>query len=207
MTPRFNLEMDQGATFTTTFNWYGGGKFMAPIEDICIGYPTRITVTDHLLPSNSDTPVIISGVEPSADNDQASKKRMELLNSTELGIAEVIYVDANNFDVPISTVKCNWETGTGEITWHKPTPITGFTARMHIREKWHSTDFIHELTTENGGITLTVEDASIQIDITAADTTAFTFNIAVYDIEMISPTGEITRVVEGTIKLIKEITK
>ena len=78
---------------------------------------------------------------------------------------------------------------------------------MHIREKWHSKDFIHELTTENGGIVLTVEDASIELTVLPADTALFTFNEAVYDIEMIAPNGEITRVIAGTITLTKEVTK
>ena len=63
MTPRFELDMEQGATFNYTFHWYAGGKFMAPIEEIIVGYPTIIKVTAHGLPTISDTPVIISGVD------------------------------------------------------------------------------------------------------------------------------------------------
>ena len=196
MTPRFELDMEQGATFNYTFHWYAGGKFMAPIEDITVGYPTRIKVTAHGLPTISDTPVIISGVLGA-----------EILNSHDLGIDEAIYIDADHFDMPQSTVADVWSCGTGEITYHKPSDINGFTARMQIREKWHSTNFIHELTTENGGILLTVEDASIEITITPVNTEAFTFNKAVYDIEMISPGGDITRIIEGTITLSKEVTK
>lgn len=195
-TPQFELDMEQGATFNYTFHWYAGGKFMAPIEEITVGYPTRIKVTGHGLPTISDTPVIISGVVGA-----------DILNSHDLGIDEAIYVDADHFDMPQSTVADTWECGTGEITYHKPSDITNFTARMQIREKWHSKDFIHELTTENGGITLTVEDASIEITVNPADTESFTFNKAVYDIEMISPGGDITRIIEGTITLHKEVTK
>ena len=195
-TPRFELDMEQGATFNYTFHWYAGGKFMAPIEDITVGYPTRIKVTAHGLPTISDTPVILSGISGA-----------EILNSHDLGIDEAIYVDADHFDMPQSTVADVWACGTGEVTYHKPSDITGFTARMQIREKWHSTNFIHELTTENGGIVLTVEDASIEITVTPADTSTFTFNKAVYDIEMIAPGGQITRIIEGTITLSKEVTK
>ena len=195
-TPRFELDMEQGATFNYTFHWYAGGKFMAPIEDIIVGYPTRIKVTGHGLPTISDTPVIISGVSG-----------CEILNSHDLGIDEAIYVDVDHFDMPQTTVADIWKPGTGEITYHKPSDIVGFTARMQIREKWHSKTFIHELTTENGGILLTVEDASIEITIAPIDTEAFTFNKAVYDIEMIAPGGDITRIIEGTITLHKEVTK
>ena len=196
MTPRFELEMEQGATFNYTFHWYAGGKFMAPIEDIIIGYPTRIKVTAHGLPTISDTPVILSGIDG-----------CDILNSEDLGIDEAIYVDADHFDMPQSTVNDPWITGTGEITYHKPSDITGFTARMQIREKWHSPDVIVELTTENGGIVLTVEDASIELTLLPTATALYTFRQAVYDIEMISPGGAVTRIIEGTITLSKEVTK
>lgn len=196
MTPRFELDMEQGATFNYTFHWYAGGKFMAPIEEITVGYPTRIKVTGHGLPTVSDTPVIISGVDG-----------CDILNSEDLGIDEAIYVDVDHFDMPQSTVADTWIPGTGEITYHKPSDINGFTARMQIREKWHSKTVIHELTTENGGIVLTVEDASIELTILPIDTATFLFNEAVYDIEMIAPSGVITRVIEGTITLHKEVTK
>jgi hypothetical protein len=195
-TPTFLLDMEQGATFNYTFHWYAGGKFMAPIEDICIGYPTRIKVTAHGLPTISDTPVILSGIGGA-----------EILNSHDLGIEEAVYVDVDHFDIPQSTVKDTWKVGSGECTYHKPSDITGYTARMQIREKWHSPNFIHELTTQNGGIVLTVEDAGIAINILPAVTEGFTFNIAVYDIEMISPVGGVTRIIEGTITLHKEVTK
>ena len=106
-----------------------------------------------------------------------------------------------------STVKQCWDVGSGEITWIEPTDITDFTARMQIREKWHSTTFIHELTTENAGIVLTVADASIILTIPPATTELFTFNQAVYDVEMISSAGDITRIFEGIVTLHKEVTK
>ena len=196
MTPNYLLDMYQGATFSYTFHWYAGGKFMAPIEEIIVGYPTIIKVTAHGLPTNSDTPVILSGIVG-----------CEILNSEDLGIEEMAYVDADHFSVPQSTVNKVWSPVTGEITYHKPSVITGYTARMQIREKWHSVAFIHELTTENGGITLTVEDASIELAITPVITAGFTFSNAVYDIEMIAPGGEITRIIEGTIMNHKEVTK
>ena len=200
MTPRFDLDMEQGATFNYTFHWYAGGKFMAPIEEITVGYPTRIKVTAHGLPSVSDTPVILSGIITDG-------KDGSILNSHDTGIEEAIYIDADYFDMPQSTVGQEWCKGSGELTYHTPSDITGFTARMHIREKWHSITPIVELTTENGGITLTVEDASIELTLLPAATALYTFNKAVYDIELISPGGEVTRIIEGTITLYKEVTK
>jgi hypothetical protein len=196
-TPKFPLDIDQGGSFTTTFNWYGGGMFMAPSEEVRVGYPTIIKVTGHGLPQVSDTPVILSGIDGAI-----------ALNSVEHSIEEAKYIDADHFSMPVSTVKDVWVTGSGECTYHKPVQdLATYTGKMHIREKWHSPDFIHELTTENGGITLTTEDASILLVITAADTALFTFNQAHYDIDLIDSSGIVTRFAEGIVTLNKGITK
>jgi hypothetical protein len=128
MTPEFAIDIEQGTTFQHTFHWYGGGKFMAPIEDIQVGYPTVITVTGHMLNSVSPTPVIISGVEGCPD-----------LNSEDTGIEPATRNDADTFQMPVSTVGDTWKEGTGEITYFMPTDLTGYTGRMQIRKNWYST--------------------------------------------------------------------
>lgn len=193
--PTFDLGMAQGSDWAATFNWYGGGKFMAPIEEIDPGYPTRIRVSSHLLPSSSDTPVIISGV-----------KGMEILNSKDTGIELCKRIDDDYFEVPISTVAKDWCLGTGEITYYRPTDIVDFIARCKFRKYWHSRTVISELTTENNGIILDPNDASIQLQRTAAQTALFTFDSCVFDVELESPGGIVTRVAQGTIHLSREST-
>lgn len=195
-TPRFDWVIDQGADFNFQFNWYGNGVFMAPIEDIREGYPTRIKVTGHGLPSISDTPVIISGVEG-----------CEPLNSVDRGIARMSYVDADWFDCPQSTVNKDWINNTGEITYNKPSLLTDWTARMQLRRRWHDVDFLHEATTENGGITLTGDDGGIAIYLHRDVTRTFVFAKAFYDIELIDSLGTVVRVLEGTVRLAREISR
>lgn len=196
-TPTFDdLTMAQGSTWATSFNWYGGGKFLAPIEEIDPGYPTRIKVSSHLLPSITGTPVIISGVEG-----------MEILNSKNTAIELVDRVDDDWFLIGISTVAKSWVVNTGEITYYRPTVITDFTARCQFRKYWHSKTVLAELTTENGGIVLTEEDAGIQLQCTAEQTAAFNFDRCVFDVEMISPGLAVTRVAQGTIYLDRERTR
>jgi len=194
-TPHFDLEMDQGADWSNTFNWYGGGTFRAPIEEIDPGYPTQIRVTAHGLPSSSDTPVILSGIIGA-----------EVLNSKDTGIEMCTRVDADYFTVPVSTVASEWLVGTGEMTFYLPTNIAAFTARCKLKKYWHSTTALATLTTENGGIVLDANDGSIKLIITDTVTAGFTFTTCVYDVEMISGTGEVTRAFKGTITLSREIT-
>jgi len=85
--------------------------------------------------------------------------------------------------------------------------LTGYTARMQIRLKRTSAAFLHELTTENGGITLGGAAGTIALLISATDTTAFTFTTAIYDLELITAGGIVTRLLQGSVTLSTEATK
>lgn len=198
MTPTFEVSMEQGATWSATVNWYGGGVFRAPIEEIVPGYPTIIRVSSHLLPTVSETPVILSGIQGT-----------EILNSKDTGVEMATYVDADYFSLPVSTVTCNWIPGTGEITWYKPTDLTGYIARCTFRSKWYSGVKLFELTTANGGCTINLNDASIRLNITATATTSAIFTKAYGDIEVIASNGAgaITRVARMVVTLSRETTK
>jgi hypothetical protein len=88
-----------------------------------------------------------------------------------------------------------------------PINLTGYTARMQIRLKRTSSGFLHELTTENGGITLGGAAGTIILLITSGDTTAFTFTSAVYDLELIDGSAVVTRLLQGSVALSTEATK
>jgi len=85
--------------------------------------------------------------------------------------------------------------------------LTGWTARMQIRASKSEAAFLIELTTENGGITLGGAAGTISLVITGTATAAITWTKGVYDLEMVSPSGYPTRLVEGTVKVKTEVTK
>jgi len=84
--------------------------------------------------------------------------------------------------------------------------ITGFTARMQIRKTISSTEIIHELTTENGGIILGGGGAFV-IYISDSVTETFNFTTAVYDLEFQMLDGDVIRLLEGAVTLSKEVTR
>ena len=89
-----------------------------------------------------------------------------------------------------------------------PVNLTGYTARMQMRDPIGSPIIIHELTTENGGITFSdVLAGKIELFISDADTSAFKFDSCVYDLEMIAPNSDVIRLLEGEITLSKEVTR
>jgi hypothetical protein len=195
--PYFEIPIKQGGDQSWTLNYYGGGAFRAPIEQIDPGYPTRIMVTGHGLPSVSNTPVIISGVEG-----------MTALNSKDTGIVMVTRVDDDSFDVPISTVAKEWCVGTGEITYYQPADLSAYTiARCQIRKRWHSAAFDLELTLVNGGITINLDDASLTFNLTSAQTSALTADRYVWDCELETAAGSVLPFAEGKLLLGREVTR
>ena len=194
ITPQFHLYVEQGVNFNHTFQWLNAGMFMAPIELIQEGYPTVITVTNHGLPTLSSLPVIISGVEG-----------CQALNSENASMPFAARIDANRFSVPISSQGKNWVPGTGVLTYHLPTDLTGFTAECVIRRNWYSPTAIHTMTTANGGITLIPEIGGIQLLIPKATTAGFTFKNAWYDVDLTDGSGIEYRVFKGPISLEREV--
>ena len=195
-TPLFETEMEQGANWSAIVNYYGGDTFMAPIEEIDPGYPTQIRVSTHLLPTSSDTPVIISGIQG-----------MDGLNSVNSGVQLCERVDADYFTVPLSTVGCEWVVGTGEITWHQPFPLSGYTARCVLRSKWYSGVKIAEYTTALGNAIIDTNDGSITLTNTAVETADMTFTKAYGDIEVVAAGGNVVRVARLAVTLSRETTK
>lgn len=88
-----------------------------------------------------------------------------------------------------------------------PLNLTGFTARMQIRASVEAADSLIELTTENSRITLTPAQGRVDLLISATDTAGLTFESAVYDLEIVNAGGEVTRLVQGKVKLSREVTR
>ncbi len=89
---------------------------------------------------------------------------------------------------------------------YEPYPLTNHTARMQVRRTIESTTPLITLTTENGRISLNGAEGFINLSITAADTAALTSS-GVYDLEIISSTGLVSRVIQGTFTLSPEVTR
>jgi len=85
--------------------------------------------------------------------------------------------------------------------------VTCYTARMQIRKTVDATTIIWTLTTENGRITVGGANGLITLLVSAADTAALTTFCGVYDLEVISPAGVVTRLLEGQVEVSKEVTR
>lgn len=95
------------------------------------------------------------------------------------------------------------------FTWKDETDtlvnLTGYTARMQIRKKIDG-DILADMTTVNGKIVLGGALGTITASLTAAETAAISNN-GVYDLELISSGGVVSRLLQGDVTLSKEVTK
>lgn len=89
----------------------------------------------------------------------------------------------------------------------KAIDLTGFTARMHIRPDVNSTTVLADLNTSNGGITLTPKLGLVALYLSDTVTTNLAVLRAVYDIELVSPSGDVYRLVNGDITITPEVTR
>lgn len=85
--------------------------------------------------------------------------------------------------------------------------LTGYTARMQIRERVSSTTTLANLTTENGGITLGGTAATVDLLLSATQTGAITALRGVYDLEVVSAGGVVSRLLAGEVEFSREVTR
>jgi len=87
-----------------------------------------------------------------------------------------------------------------------PWNLTGYTARMQVRRTIDSSTVLLNLTTGGGGITLGGSSGVIEIYISAANTATLASS-GVYDLEIISTTGVVDRILQGNFTLSQEVTR
>lgn len=88
-----------------------------------------------------------------------------------------------------------------------PIDLTGYTARMQVREKYTSTKKDLTLTTENGGLTLGGAAGTININVNATTTAALHAKEYVYDLELVSSSNIVIRLIEGKFIVTPEVTR
>jgi hypothetical protein len=84
--------------------------------------------------------------------------------------------------------------------------LTGYTARMQIRENHSSPTYIIELTV-GSGITITGATGQVSITITAGATATIPSGTYVYDIELVAPNTTVQRLLEGKFVVTPEVTR
>jgi hypothetical protein len=116
------------------------------------------------------------------------------------------YIDADSFYVDSDTVAQTYTANTGLVTYFAPKDLTDWTARMHIREELDDVATIVELVSPDD-IDISATDALITVTIEDEATALYDFDEGVYDLELEDSAGVVTRLVEGSVTLCREVTR
>lgn len=190
---KLNFKVYQGSTFRETFRWESATKVYAPIVNITRTAPMVVNATAHGAPVGWR--VKISGAGG-----------MKEVNTGDYLISSAVTADTITFN-QINALNYTAYTGGGVLEYNQPVDLTSFTGRMQIRQKLEDVNFIKELTTANGGVIINNTTKTIQLYISATDTAALSFQIAVYSLELVNGTGDVTQLISGNISLVKEVTR
>lgn len=87
--------------------------------------------------------------------------------------------------------------------------LTGYTARMKVKENVDDTTSLIDLTTENGRITIAANQVTdtgeLSLLLSAALTASLDFDRAVYDLELVNG-SVVERLLQGKVTFKKEVT-
>lgn len=95
----------------------------------------------------------------------------------------------------------------GEVVPGQPIDLSGYSARMQVRRTQQGAVAIALNSTLDGGLHIDGPLGQIDIHMTDEQTDVLTPKTALYDIEIESPTGDVTRLMQGKITVDPNITQ
>ena len=88
-----------------------------------------------------------------------------------------------------------------------PLDLAGYKAAMQLRQAAYSVEAIDTLTTENGRLTIEPAEGKIIAVFPNKSTEQYPPGYLVYDLELETVSGEITRILQGRVQIIAEVTR
>jgi hypothetical protein len=87
-----------------------------------------------------------------------------------------------------------------------PIDLSGYSSRLQVRQAYYSDDPIVSLVS-GSGITIGGSAGTIDLFISASTTSNFPTGTHVYDLEIVSPSNIVDRLIEGTFNVTPEVTR
>lgn len=194
-----DLVIEQGKTFTRIIRWETTPLIWKPITAIGQVAPVLITSTAHGLTDGWKVAVrdVVGMLDINAKYNPP--KDSEFHPCTYIGANQISIntISAASFDPYVSG---------GYLVYYTAVDLTGYTARMKIKDRIGGT-LLQSLTTQAGtGFALSPSAQTITLTIIATDTAAYTWLKGVYDIEMVDGAGVVTAIFSGAISVVDEVT-
>jgi hypothetical protein len=192
---KINYKIYQGSTFQETYRWESQTKVYVPIQAISKDAPCTITTQEpHNLPVGWRFRVTGAG-------------GMKDINSTADGYYLCTNTTSDTIEInQVNSLQYAAYTSGGVVEYNMPISLANYQARMQIRETVDSDVVIHTATTENGEIIVNNTEKFVQLTLLANITQNFTFNTAVYSLELYNGNNVIPFLV-GNLTLVQEVTR
>lgn len=191
---KLNFKLYQGSTFGEVLRWESSTKVYEPITGITKSAPLVVSTNAIDIPVGWRV------------------KFTNIAGMTELNSSDTYHIvtDKTNSAITINTINSlgfkDYISG-GVVEFNKPVDMADTSARMQLRAKIDDPIVIQELTTQNGYIILDDIAKTITLNIPATITAGYNFSSAVYSLEIVSSGGQVTPFANGTITLVKEVTR
>lgn len=195
-----DLELCKGHTFSKVLRWESSAVIFKAISGITKAAPPVVTATAHGAPNGWRVAITnVKGMtQINAKNNPPKSAEYYKAANVAANTLELSGVDATGFGT---------YTSGGILRYNQPVDLTSYTARMQIRASVSAAAFLLELTTANSRIAIDNALKTITLTVIATDTAALTWSAGVYDLELVSPGGVITRLIEGAVSVIDEVTR
>lgn len=191
------LKIKQGATYIKQLRWEAEPFIYKAISGVTNAAPVVLHVPAHGL--LLDQLFAVQSVQGMSEINTPSPENLK-------GWYRATPVDPDHVEInKVNSSSFKTYQSGGNIMYRSTVDLTGYTARMLIKDKVGGIT-LHTLTTALGNITIDTVLKLISITITAAETEAFDWKKGVYDLEMVSPGGVVTSILAGDVQITKEVT-
>ena len=199
-----DLTIQQGKTFTLALRWETDPIVRKAITGVSFaGGSPRITAVGHGAPDGwrctlygIKGPKQLNAANNPPRNDDYHAATVLDADTVELNDINPYDEQGNEWPVYVSG---------GFLQYNTPMDLTGYTARLAVKDKIGGTVLL-SLTTENNGIVIDNAKKTITLTVEATATDDFTWTRGVYDLELISPAGVVTALITGRVSVTKEVT-
>lgn len=192
MSNKLNLKIKQGSTLSKSLRWETAPLIYKPIASASQSAPLALNIPSHGLLDDQ-----YFGIQSIKGMTELNTKGYPY-RATVVDSDNVVVNDLNSLDYKTHTAS------TGVIVYRTVRDLTGYTARMSVRDKVGGT-LLYDMTI-GSGLSIDTSSRRLTIVFPADDTATFTWSFGVYDLELESPSGEVTTILQGSVSVQKEVT-
>lgn len=190
----------KGKTFSRVYRWGALPIIYKAISAVTKTAPVVVTATGHGLVDG--WPVAITNVGGMVELNAVYSP------PAASDYAQATYVDANTISInSVNAAGYTTYTSGGYLQYYTPVDMNGYSARFQIRASIDATGTPLVALTSSAGITIDNTAKTITVTIAATATDDLSFTNGVYELEMESGTGVVTRLVSGPVVVEGEVVR